>query len=96
LKSSQLRIIEKKKSFVEKYIILKNVSRIRKMTFYIHFAWVLLKATKKAYLVTGANNSYGGYPTNLEAEPKTLKKIIGTPNLQIKTINFSKKLCFVP
>jgi hypothetical protein len=45
----------------------------------------LLKATKNIYLVPQnrkrANNSYGSYPTNLQAELKILKKIIGTPNL---------------
>jgi hypothetical protein len=34
--------------------------------------------------------------SNLQAESNILKKIIGTPNLSIKTKNFQKKLCFVP
>jgi hypothetical protein len=36
-----------------------------------------------------------GYPTEFAGSAQNLKKIIGTPNLQIKTKKFSKKLCFV-
>jgi hypothetical protein len=32
--------------------------------------------------------------SNLQAESKILKKIIGTPNLSIKTKNFEKKTVF--
>jgi hypothetical protein len=38
----------------------------------------------------------GATRRNLQAYPKILKKIIGTPNLPIKTKMFQKKLCFVP
>jgi hypothetical protein len=33
---------------------------------------------------------------NLQAQSKILKKMIGTPNLPIRTKKFPKKVCFVP
>jgi hypothetical protein len=41
----------------------------------------------------GTKHSYGGYATEFAGSTQNPKKIIGTPNLPIKTKIFSKKLC---
>jgi hypothetical protein len=38
----------------------------------------------------------GATRRNLQAQPKILKKINGTPNLPTKTKIFPKKVCLVP
>jgi hypothetical protein len=62
-----------------------------------NYAWGLLKATKKLYLVhqnwKEANNSYVGYPTNLQAEPKILKKLLELQIYQSERKISQKKNC---
>jgi hypothetical protein len=73
----------------------------RRLSIY-NFAWELLMAHKKVYLVPqnwkGANNSYEYFAKNLQAQPKILKNNWKTKSTEIpiKTKNFSKKLCFLP
>jgi hypothetical protein len=78
----------------------KKICRVsaRRLSIY-SFAWGLLKATKKVYLVSqnwkGANNSYGGYPTEFAGSTQNSKKIIGTSNQPIRKKSFQKKVCLV-
>jgi hypothetical protein len=56
----------------------KNVSRIRKKTIY-NFAWGLVKATKKVYLICQkwkkTKNTYGIHPTKFASSTQNHKKI---------------------
>jgi hypothetical protein len=43
-----------------------------------------------------AKNSYEGNPTEFAGSTQNLKKIIGAPNLPIRTKIFPKTVCLVP
>jgi hypothetical protein len=46
------------------------------------------------YKCKGAKNSNGGYPTEFAGSTQNPEKVIGTPNIPIKTNIFPKKTIF--
>jgi hypothetical protein len=75
----------------------KNVSRIRKKTFYLQFFMRTPEGhQKRIEKWKEGKNSYEGYPTEFAGSTQNPKKIIRTPNLPIRTKIFLRKLFFVP
>jgi hypothetical protein len=62
----------------------KNVSRVRKKTFYLKF------------IIRLFDGSNGATRRNLQTRSNILKKIIGIPNQPIRTKILPQKVCLVP
>jgi predicted nucleic acid-binding protein len=66
----------------------------RRLSIY-NFAWELLKATKKVYLIPQKNkDTYGIYPTKFASSNQQHKKVIEKPNQPIEIKKISNKSMF--
>jgi hypothetical protein len=70
----------------------------RRLSIY-NFAWGLLKATKKVYLIPqkwkNNKDTYGFYPTKFASSTQKYKKVIETPNQPIEIKKSQIKVCLV-
>jgi hypothetical protein len=97
----KLKIHFKRNCYISRYVTgrlsnLKNMSRIRKKTFYLQFCMGLLQVCLVIQKWKEGKNSCGLYPTEFAGLTQNPKKNIRTPNLSIRTNIFPKKLCLVP
>jgi hypothetical protein len=93
----KLKIHFKRNCYISRYVTgrfsnLKNMSRIRKKTFYLQFCMVLLKVWLVLQNWKEGKNSYGGYPTEFAGLTQNPKKIYQNIKSTDQDEHFSKKI----
>jgi hypothetical protein len=88
---------QEKLLYISRYVTgrfsnLKNMSRIRKKTFYLQFCMVLLKVWLVLQNWKEGKNSYGGYPTEFAGLTQNPKKIYQNIKSTDQDEHFSKKI----
>jgi hypothetical protein len=73
------------------------MSRIRKKTFYLQFCMGTPEVHQKSIFYTSKvkKQKMGSIRQSLQPQPKTIKKIIETPNQSIEAKKFQIKVCLV-